>query len=115
MLAPGETDMTLFYRKLANVEVEEVQWVALTDAQVLEPLHDAWYKPDAISREHRKTLAQWMRGYMRRVSEEPRGDSERKALMNQTNPKYVMRNYLAQLAIEKQEAGDSSVLRELNT
>ena len=33
--------------------------------------------------------------------------------MNQTNPKYVMRNYLAQPAIEKQEAGDSSVLREL--
>ena len=30
-----ETDMTLFYRKLANVEVEEAQWDALTDAQVL--------------------------------------------------------------------------------
>ena len=33
--------------------------------------------------------------------------------MNSVNPKYVLRNYLAQLAIDKSEQGDHSVVTEL--
>ena len=33
--------------------------------------------------------------------------------MNRVNPKYVLRNYLAQLAIDKAEAGDCSMVSEL--
>jgi len=33
--------------------------------------------------------------------------------MNSVNPKYVLRNYLAQLAIDKAETGDHSMVTEL--
>lgn len=40
-------------------------------------------------------------------------DSDRKILMNSINPRYILRNYLAEKAIEKAENGDFSEARKL--
>ena len=48
-----------------------------------------------------------------RLQQETTSDEERKTLMNNVNPKYVLRNYLAQLAIDKSEQGDHSMIAEL--
>jgi uncharacterized protein YdiU (UPF0061 family) len=45
----------------------------------------------------------WSAAYRARLQHEPGADSERKARMDAVNPKYILRNYLAQNAIEMAE------------
>jgi len=52
----------------------------------------------------------WIERYARRAADDPRGDGERRAAMRAVNPKYVLRNWVAQEAIAACEAGDDSVV-----
>ena len=112
LLAAVETDMTLFYRHLAEVPVTAVANEA-SDATLLAPLEVAFYDPTGVGAEHRSKLAVWLRRYAARVREDGTLDAERRQRMNLVNPKFVLRNYVAQLAIDRAEQGDGSVVAEL--
>lgn len=58
-------------------------------------------------------LKNWLEQYARRIHSDPLSAEQRHKKMNRTNPKYVLRNYLSQLAIEKAESGDFSMIHEL--
>lgn len=107
-----ETDMTIFYRKLADVDCENLQ---LSDKELLAPLMDAYYAPDALSTEDKIRTCNWLRRYQGRVAEDGTSNANRRQKMNDINPKYVLRNYMAQLAIDKAELGDFSLVNELLT
>jgi uncharacterized protein YdiU (UPF0061 family) len=102
-LSEAETDFTLFFRNLAAVA---------PDRPSLAPLARAFYT-DAP----RPLLQSWLERYTVRLSEErgEEGNDEAARLrrMNSANPKYVPRNYLAQLAIDALANGDASVLERL--
>jgi uncharacterized protein YdiU (UPF0061 family) len=104
-----ETDMTIFYRKLAELEPTEGQ----DDDRLLAPLRDAYYQPDELAEEDKRQICDWLRTYLRRVSHDGLNTHERRRAMNAVNPKYVLRNYLAQLAIDKAETGDYSLVNDL--
>jgi hypothetical protein len=87
MLEARRTDWTNFWRALSH-----------DDATALALLGD-----DESSRA-------WFERYARRVADDPRGDGERHASMRAVNPKYVLRNWVAQEAIAACEAGDDSVV-----
>jgi len=55
----------------------------------------------------------WAENYRTRLRAEQSVDSERAQRMNAVNPKYVLRNYLAQNAIAAAEAGDMSEIGNL--
>ncbi len=111
LLSAVETDMTLFYRHLADLPVTEN--AEASDEALLGPLEVAFYEPAAVGPQHRAGLCAWLRRYAARVREDGTVDAERKARMDSVNPKFVLRNYVAQLAIDRAEQGDGSVVLEL--
>ena len=112
LLAAVETDMTLFYRHLADVPVTSAA-PDIADSALLAPLEVAFYDAAGVGAEHREKFAAWLRRYTARVREDDTSDADRKQRMNQVNPKFVLRNYVAQLAIDRAEQGDGSVVVEL--
>ena len=104
-----ETDMTLFFRRLADVPVDEAA-AALSDDALLAPLRHAFYADAGDAGRH---LVGWLRRHGDRVRRDGEAPAVRRARMNRTNPKYVARNYLAQLAIDALADGDASVIERL--
>jgi uncharacterized protein YdiU (UPF0061 family) len=102
LLHEGEIDMTIFFRQLADVQL---------DRPSLEPLGEAFY--DATKRQAvEPRLMAWLSDYASRVARDlPWPD--RRARMHGANPRYVLRNYLAQQAIDRAEAGDATAVTEL--
>ena len=64
---------------------------------------------------HQNRLANWLQRYAKRVRADRLSPSERLSRMRQANPKYVLRNYLAQQAIDDAERGDTSMIERLLT
>ena len=108
-----ETDMTLFFRRLADVAVTQDALGQASDTVLVQPLLEAYYTPSELRGEALSGVANWLRRYIRRSLDEKVDSDERRLKMNSVNPKYVLRNYMAQLAIERVEQGDSSVINEL--
>tara|TARA_Y100001970_G_scaffold20702_1_gene23355 strand:+ start:13937 stop:14998 length:1062 start_codon:yes stop_codon:yes gene_type:complete len=109
VLQTVETDMTLFWRELAKVNFE----ASVNKMERCEPLMNAVYRPDLMTSDQRASFADFAEKWSIRHRELANNVIEVSAAMNAVNPKYVLRNYMAQLAIEEAEAGDPSMVKEL--
>lgn len=89
-------DFTLFFRKLSEIEIENFE----SNSSIRDLFMD------------RVAFDDWSVNYRRRLKLENSDDQIRKIAMNKVNPKYILRNYLAQQAIEKAQNDDFS---EVNT
>jgi uncharacterized protein YdiU (UPF0061 family) len=108
-----ETDMTLFYRNLSRLAVKNAPKINLSDEALMAPLMDAYYLPEQLTDSYKSRIGNWIRLYITRLQKDGVSDVTRREQMNGVNPKYVLRNYLAQLAIDKAEQGDHSMVNEL--
>ena len=105
-LQATETDMTIFFRTLSSFKKEQPE-------KGVELIQDAFYTPDTIKGNVLNNWKQWFANYAKRLEDETTSADERQKQMNKINPKYVLRNYMAQLAIDKADKGDVSLLEEL--
>ena len=108
LLQTCETDMTLFYRELADVDLREQ---TPTDVQFLQMLARNSYLP--LDDTKNQQALRWFAIYRQRCLNDTLGPVGRQAKMNAVNPKYVLRNYLAQQAIDSAEQGDFGLVTEL--
>jgi uncharacterized protein YdiU (UPF0061 family) len=96
LMQDGAIDYTNFFRELGGNAPEQ------TLARLREDFIDI------------KAFDDWAAAYRQRTEREGDAQAERQARMHAANPKYILRNYLAQQAIEAAEAGDYGPVRELH-
>ena len=89
-----ETDMTIFFRILSSIDGPDIN-----------KLRAAFYDEGQIQSNEWNT---WLTRWWNRVDGIPDRDS-----MLSANPKYVLRNWMAQLAIDAAEKGDFTISKEL--
>ena len=108
-----ETDMTIFFRRLARLDVDDPALAAATDEMLMDPIMEAYYVPNQLTSELRGRTGAWLRRYLQRAGRDNTPQLARQRRMHAVNPKYVLRNYLAQMAIDQAEQGDFSLIHEL--
>ena len=97
LFAENRVDYTNLMRDLSGL--------ALQDPERDGPLRDRFVDRPAFDR--------WLRVYRARLRAEGSEDTSRAARIRAVNPRYILRNYLAQQAIEGAEVGDYSELERL--
>jgi uncharacterized protein YdiU (UPF0061 family) len=109
-MTASQVDMTLFFRHLAHAAPG-----VLSHPEGQEALFQGVIAASAYAdspADHQK-LVQWLREYALRLREGERPAETVRDAMLRANPKYVLRNYLAQTAIEAADAGDLAPLQRL--
>ena len=125
--------MELMRAKFGLIETKEQDASLIQDLQALMHLHHVDYtsffralglfRTGSPSRNEplrdffldRESFDKWAHRYEDRLREERSRDEDRLVRMNRVNPKYVLRNYLAQTAIEKAQQKDFSEINRLLT
>jgi uncharacterized protein YdiU (UPF0061 family) len=97
LMQNNHVDFTLFFRRLGDLRIE--------DKSADEPVRDLFID--------RAAFDAWVVQYRTRLKAENSGDDLRKVAMHAVNPKYVLRNYLAQVAIDKAQNKDFSEVGKL--
>ena len=100
-----EIDMTIFFQRLSLVSGAGGDPIA--------PLKDAFYNQVDARGNHGDELRKWVKCYLSEIRDQGIESGERIATMRETNPKFIFRNYLAQLAIDDANQGDFNFLDNL--
>jgi uncharacterized protein YdiU (UPF0061 family) len=103
LMTQAEIDMTLWFRALADIDVR---------TPALATFDEAFYDK-AKQDQATPALNDWLARYAARLADDPLSPEQRREQMCMANPRYVLRNYLAQQAIDRAEQGDASGIVEL--
>ncbi|MFZ6656120.1 protein adenylyltransferase SelO [Undibacterium sp. TJN19] len=109
-----ETDLALFADFFALMQSNQADFTL--SFRYLSKLSNQTTTKDEDLRDlfiDRLALDQWLVNYRARLTREFKTDIERQTKMLAVNPKYILRNYLAQAAIEKAQNKDFSEVAKL--
>ncbi|WP_063674369.1 protein adenylyltransferase SelO [Dyella thiooxydans] len=104
LMVQAQIDMTLFYRALLDFDPARPQPTAA--------MEQAFYDL-ALRERFDGELRDWLARYAKRLGEDAQPALQRRERMRLANPRYVLRNYLAQEAIDLATQGDLSGVHTL--
>lgn len=104
LLAESKADYTLFFRRLSELNVDEISFESISELFYIEQL------PDELIQQWND----WLNSYSNRLHNQGVDDLTRQQKMKQQNPRFILRNYMLEEAIEKAEDGDYSLLTEFS-
>ena len=102
-----EIDMTIFFRLLRNVSPNSTD-----DQDFVRTVKPALYDPEELTKELFDKLNTWLCKYMSLIQHQSLDPDVRAEMMDNHNPLYVPRNFLAQLAIDDADKGDYTLLEQ---
>ena len=97
LMQTDNVDYTILFRRLCDFDSEDVS-------------HNSAIRDIFI---HRDQFDQWATKYQQRLNKESDNNSQRSVKMKLINPKYILRNYMAEVAITKAEEKDYSEIDRL--
>ncbi|PPD10962.1 protein adenylyltransferase SelO [Methylophilus sp.] len=103
IMTRAEMDQTLFFTHLAQIDLQQPQ---------VSTLQNAFYTQKGWQ-DFNQDIQTWLMTYCQRLTQSQQSLAQRQHRMATANPVYVLRNYLAQEAIDLATAGDNSRLLEL--
>jgi uncharacterized protein YdiU (UPF0061 family) len=95
LMHANRVDFTTVFRSLSAVQKKDT--------------HSSW-RDQFLDRD---AADAWLTQYRTRLMQESNSDTERAALINQVNPKFILRNHLAQRAIEMAQQDDFTEVNRL--
>jgi uncharacterized protein YdiU (UPF0061 family) len=103
LMQRAEVDMTEFFRALAACK---------QGAPALSIFANAFYS-EPLKLQYTEQLNQWLQRYVSRLASQSETDENRRIRMNRVNPRFVLRNYLAQQAIDAAMREDLTLITKL--
>jgi len=103
LMTRAEVDMTIFFTHLAHLDLQHPS---------IETLHAAFYTEQGYQN-FKEDFNVWLNNYAARILQDDFSLEASRARMISHNPRYVLRNYLAQEAIDLAEQGDSRMIETL--
>ncbi|CAK6968564.1 protein adenylyltransferase SelO-like isoform X1 [Scomber scombrus] len=103
MMEDTQSDFTMTFRQLSEASAEQLHNRDFTKMWALEELSS------------HKHFSDWLNMYLLRLSRQPNdNDADRQDRMKTVNPRYVLRNWMAEAAIRKTEMNDFSEVEQLH-
>ncbi|KAF8396065.1 hypothetical protein HHK36_017677 [Tetracentron sinense] len=105
-MAVDKVDYTIFFRLLSNIKAD----TSISEDELLVPLKAVLLD---IGKERKEAWISWVQAYIQELATSGIPDEQRKAAMDSVNPKFILRNYLCQSAIDAAEQDDYREIRRL--